>query len=192
MNKEHVLFCIIGRTASGKDRLITKICELSNATQLISYTTRERRVDEGDTHRFVSEEDYQQMYTSGQIAAYTQIGAARYWCTFEQLYESDYYAIDYLGLQRLRELNLPNLRLVSVFINTPDDVREYRALHIRKDSQDKFRKRNLDEREQFRTMLKNADFDYAISNIDFAKACSCLKHISNLEGVWKNKGGDKE
>jgi hypothetical protein len=35
-------------------------------------------------------------------------------------------------------------------------------------------------------MLKNADFDYAVSNIDFAKAYSTLRWISQVEGVWKN------
>jgi hypothetical protein len=35
-------------------------------------------------------------------------------------------------------------------------------------------------------MLRNADFDYAISNIDISKAYSVLRWISTVEGVWKN------
>ena len=57
-NKEHVLLCILGKTASGKDLLVNKLCERSGLKQLISYTTRERRVDEGDTHIFISDEEY--------------------------------------------------------------------------------------------------------------------------------------
>jgi guanylate kinase len=189
-NKEHVLLCILGKTASGKDFLTNKLCERTGLKQLISYTTRERRVDEGETHIFATEEDYEQMQTEGGIAAFTQIGAYKYWATIDQLYQADCYIIDYAGLKKLREFNLPNLRLVTVFINTPDDVREERALNKRKDDKTKFRTRSFAEREQFREMQKNADFDYAISNVDGAKAYSVLRWISTVEGVWQNNMED--
>lgn len=186
MNKEHTLLLILGRTASGKDSLVNKLCERTGLKQLISYTTRERRVNEGDTHIFITDKEYQQLQDEGQIAAFTQIGQYKYCCTIKQLYESDLYVIDYLGLKHLRELNLPNLRLVTVFINVPDEVREERALNKRKDDKFVFRKRSLDEAAQFREMLKNADFDYSISNINLPKAYSVLRWISEIEGVWKN------
>jgi guanylate kinase len=186
MNKEHTLLLIVGRTASGKDSLVNKLCERTGLKQLISYTTRERRVNEGDTHIFITDVEYQQLQDEGQIAAFTQIGQYKYCCTIEQLYQSDLYVIDYLGLKHLRELNLPNLRLVTVFVNVPDQIRETRALNQRKDDKFVFRKRSLDEAAQFREMLKNADFDYSISNIELPKAYSVLRHISAIEGVWKN------
>lgn len=186
-NKEHVLICLMGKTASGKDTLANKLCERTGLRQIVSYTTRERRVNEGDTHIFISDKEYQALESEGQIAAFTQIGQYKYCCTINQLYENDIYVVDPVGVQHLRELNLPNLRLVTVFINTPDDVREYRALNLRKDDKAKFRTRSFAEREQFREMQKNADFDYAISNIDVSKAYSCLRWISQLEGCWKNK-----
>jgi hypothetical protein len=34
--------------------------------------------------------------------------------------------------------------------------------------------------------LRSADFDYAVSNIDAAKAYSVLRWIATIEGVWKN------
>lgn len=185
-NKDHVVLCILGKSASGKDFLTNKLCKRAGYKQLISYTTRERRVDEGDTHIFATEDDYIEMKANNQVATFTQIGNYKYWCTFEQLYDVDCYVIDYDGLQRLRGLNLPNLRLVTVFINVPDDIREERALSKRKDDRIKWRERNLAERDQFRSMLKNADFDYAVSNIYWPNAYSCLKHIANIEGVWKN------
>ena len=86
----------------------------------------------------------------------------------------------------MKSLNLPNLRLVTVFINTPDSIREDRAINQRKDDKDIFRSRNIAERNQFRTMLKNADFDYAVSNQDFAKCYSVLKWIADIEGLWMN------
>lgn len=185
-NKEHVLLCLMGKTASGKDTLAQKLCERTGLRQVISYTTRERRVNEGDTHIFISDEEYQELENSGHIAAFTQIGPYRYCCTIEQLYENDVYVIDPIGVQHLRELDLPNLKLVTIYVNTPDEIRKDRALNKRGDDRLTFMKRDVDERSQFREMLRNADFDYAISNIDVAKAYSVLKWISTVEGVWKN------
>ena len=190
-NKEHTLLLVLGRTASGKDSLINKLCERTGLKQLISYSTRPRRDNEGDTHVFVSEEEYQEMLADGRVAVDTKIAGNYYWSTIEQLYETDVYIIDYIGYKKLKELNLPNLRLVSVFINTPDKVREERALSKRKDDKFVFRKRSLDEAAQFREMLKNADFDYSVSNIELPKAYSVLRWISEIEGVWKNYEEDE-
>lgn len=192
MSKEHVLLCLLGKTASGKDFLANKLAERTGLKQLISYTTRERRQNEGDTHIFITNDEYQQLQDSGQIAAFTQIGQYKYCCTVQQLYENDIYVIDYIGLKNLRKLNLPGLRLVTVYINVPDEVRERRAITKRKDDKVKFRIRSVAEREQFREMLKNADFDYSVSNIEWAKAYSVLRHISNIEGVWKNHREEDE
>lgn len=185
-NKKHTLICVMGRTACGKDSLVNKLCERTKLTAITSYTTRPRRENEGDTHIFTTEDVYEQMQAEGKVAAYTNIAGSHYWTTINQLYENDIYIIDYKGIQTLRELNLPDIRFVTVFINTPDAIREERALSKRKDDKFVFRKRSLDEAAQFREMLKNVDFDYAISNIDFAKAYSVLRWISEIEGVWQN------
>ena len=187
MDKEHVLICLMGRTASGKDTLANKLCERTGLRQIISYTTRERRANEGDTHIFISDEEYQALEDSGQIAAFTQIGPYKYCCTINQLYENDIYVIDPIGVRHLRDLNLPNLRLVTVYVNTPDDMRKERALNKRGDDRLTFMKRDMAEREQFRVMLKNADFDYAVSNIDWPKAYSVLRWIGTVEGVYKHQ-----
>ena len=187
MNKEHVLICLMGRTASGKDTLANRLCERTGLRQIISYTTRERRTNEGDTHIFISDEEYQALENSGRIAAFTQIGPYKYCCTIDQLYENDIYVIDPMGVKHLQELNLPNLRLVTVYVNVPDEIRKERALNKRGDDRLTFMKRDMAERDQFRMMLRNTDFDYAISNIDIAKAYSVLRWISQVEGCWKNK-----
>ena len=186
MNNEHVLLCVLGRTSCGKDTLVNKLCERTGLTAITSYTTRPRRNNEGDTHIFSNREEYEQMQSDGNIAAYTEIAGNIYWTTIDQLYSHSVYIIDYKGIETLRQLNLPNLRLVSIFINTPDDVRKDRALNKRGDDKLTFMKRDMAEREQFRAMLRNADFDYAISNIDSAKAYSVLRWISTVEGVQKN------
>lgn len=185
-NKEHVLLCVLGRTGSGKDSVTNKLCDRTGLKAITSYTTRPRRENEGEAHIFTTEEVYEQMKAEGVVAAYTNIAGYYYWTTIDQLYDNDIYIIDYRGVQTLRELNLPGIRFVTVFINVPDKVREERALNQRKDDKVKFRTRNFAEREQFREMLKNADFDYAVSNIELPKAYSVLIWISQVEGVWKN------
>ena len=185
-NREHVLLCVLGRTACGKDSLVNKLCERTGLEAVISYTTRPRRENEGNTHIFATRETYEQMKAEGNVAAYTEIAGNLYWTTVEQLYSNSVYIIDYEGLQTLKALNLPNIRLVSVYINTPDKIREERALNLRKDDKAKFRVRDFAERNQFRDMLKNADFDYAISNINFPRAYSVLRWIATVEDVIKN------
>ena len=41
-------------------------------------------------------------------------------------------------------------------------------------------------------MKRNCEFDYAISNNDFATAVSVLKWICNAEGVWKNHVAEED
>ena len=191
MNKEHVLMCVMAESAAGKDRLVNELCNRNHLTQLISYTTRARRANEDDTHIFVDEETYQQMKDDNNIAAYTYINGNHYWSTINQLYESDFYVIDPRGVESLKALNLPNLHLVTVYVNVPEDVRKERA-KLRGDDMNVYRNRCLSEREQFRDMTKNLNVDYVVPNIDFAKSYSVLKWIATVEGVWKNHQEDIE
>ena len=189
-NKEHVLFCIMAESAAGKDTLIDRLCQMSNFTQLISFTTRPQRDNEGATHIFVDEEFYRQTKQNNEIAAYTYINNNHYWSTIDQLYDSDLYAIDPQGVESLKALNLPNLRIVTVYINVPEDIRKERAMR-RGDNPSVYRARCLSERNQFRDMKKNMDADYVIPNIDKAKAISVLKWIATVEGLWMNHAEDK-
>lgn len=192
MPNEHVLFCVMAESAAGKDRLVSELCERNNWNQLISYATRPKRQNEGETHIFVDTDVYQAMRDDNNIAAYTYIDGNHYWSTIDQLYESDFYIIDPIGVQSLKELDLPNLRIVTVYINVPEEVRKERV-KSRGDNPAIYRSRCLSEKQQFRDMKKNMDVDYVIPNIDFAKAYSVLKWIADVEGIWKNhKDGNSE
>ena len=185
MNKEHVLLCVMAESSAGKDTLVNKLCERTGYRQLISYSTRPRRVNEGNTHIFVTEEDYQQMFEANQVAAYTEINGYKYWCTIDQLYSTDVYVIDPLGVDVLKKLDLPNLRIVSVYINVPEELRRQRA-QSRGDDMSVYRSRSLSERQQFRDMKKNMDVDYVIPNTELAKSVSVLKWICSVEGLFMN------
>lgn len=188
--KEHVLFCIMGESAAGKDTLINRLCQIANFTQLISFTTRPQRQNEGATHIFVDTEMYEAMRNNDEIAAYTCINNNHYWSTISQLYDSDLYAIDPIGVESLKALNLPNLRIVTVYINVPEDIRKQRAME-RGDNVNVYRARCMSERNQFKDMKKNMDVDYVIPNINKANALSVLKWIATVEGLWMNHAEDK-
>ena len=189
------IFLVVGQTASGKDSLVNAMCQLEkpptqdvfgdfwwqgNYKQLISYTTRPRRENEGDTHIFIQPNEVEQY--KDQIIAYTKIGEYEYFATKDQLKECDFYIIDYLGIQTLRSHNLDDeFRFVTIFINTPDKIREERALQNRKDNAEVFYARNTTEALQFDDMKRKADFDYSISNVDFDKTFAIFKHIIQTE-----------
>lgn len=176
----HKLFCIMGETASGKDTLTKKLCEDTSMKAIVSYTTRPRRTNEGDTHIFVDDSVYEQM--KDNLAAYTEINGFRYWTTIEQIYDNDIYIIDPNGLETLENLGLEDIDLCSIYINVPIDVRLERALY-RGDSLEDFFSRNKSEMKQFIQMKAAGGFDYAISNLNEDKAYAVLKYIVEVETV---------
>ena len=176
----HKLFCIMGETSSGKDTLTKKLCEDTGMKAIVSYTTRPRRTNEGDTHIFVDDSVYEQM--KDNLAAYTEINGFRYWTTIEQIYDNDIYIIDPNGLETLENLGLEDIDLCSIYINVPIDVRLERALY-RGDSLEDFFSRNKSEMKQFIQMKAAGGFDYAISNLNEDKAYAVLKYIVEVETV---------
>lgn len=180
----HTVFLIVGKSGSGKDSLVNQICKEYGYTQLKSYATRPRRDNEGDTHTFITKDEVS-LYQN-QMIAYTQIGDAIYFATKDQLMESDFYCIDYRGIEYMHnlELDLSNIRFVTIYIHVPDEIREQRAINGRKDDSLTFYKRCFNENEQFTEMILRDDFDYAISNIDFNKAYRIFKTI--IEEELKN------
>lgn len=191
MDKKHTLFCIMGRTSSGKDTLAKTLGDRLGAKVVISNTTRQKRPNEGETHYFATKDDYKTDKEAGNIAAFTEIDGNYYWATIDQVLGHDVYVIDPQGIKTLESLNLPNLRLVRIYVNVPDDIRENRATKSRGDDKHKFRSRNLAERRQFENMLKNGQFEYAIQNISFPEAYSVLQWIYKVEGGRLNMGGDE-
>ena len=177
----HKLFCVMGESASGKTTLVEKLCCEMGMSQVISYTTRPRRDEEGDTHIFIDDSAYHDMKESNNIAAYTEINGYRYWSTIEQLFENDIYIIDPIGLQTLEDLNL-DIDLCSIYINVPFEIRLNRAL-VRGDDAEVFASRTASETEQFVRMKGHGGFDWAVSNLNSDKAFEVLKKIIEVETV---------
>ena len=185
MPNEHVLMLIVGKTNSGKSSLIKKLCSRTGLLQLTSYTTRPRRNEQDNDHIFVEIEDYFKAKENGEIVIEAEIAGNFYYATREQLYEADLYTINPEALDRLLEMDLPDIRFVVVYISCPEAIREARATK-RGDDKHKYRARQFAERQEFRRFVAEEKWDYAIRNLDFSKAYSVLRWISQIEGAWKN------
>ena len=170
----------MAETGAGKDTLVKRLCEDTGMKAIVSYTTRPRRTNEGDTHIFVDDSVYEQM--KDNLAAYTEINGFRYWTTIEQIYDNDIYIIDPNGLEILENLGLEDIDICSIYINVPLEVRLERALY-RGDSVEDFFSRNKSEMRQFIQMKAAGGFDYAISNLNEDKAYAVLKYIVEVETV---------
>lgn len=174
------VFLIVGESGSGKDSFVSKICSETGLTQLISYTTRQRRDGEVDTHIFITDEEVGQYKDS--IIAYTEINECKYFCTLQQLYDADFYTIDPLGIEYLKEkVTSEDIRFITIYINVPFEIRKHRAINIRGDNPKTFINRHQSESGQFINFKAQAKFDYSIPNIDFDKSYKIFKTIVEEE-----------
>lgn len=178
------LFCILGRTASGKDTLSDEVCKKCRINKLISYTTRPPRNNYENTHIFATKEDFINFAANGQIVASTQIGEYYYWSTFEQLQECDLYIINPEGIDFIKQINLPDIKLVTIYIKAPEEER-YKRAYIRCPDVDAFNKRNIAEDEQFTKIENEQAWDYIVYNNRFIDACEELIQI-----ITKEKGAE--
>lgn len=181
MDDKKIIFLILGESGSGKDFLVDRLCK-TGLKKLVSHTTRERRKDEPDTsHVFSTYDDYVHAKESGQIIAETCINDVYYWSTKEQLKDTDIYIIDCKGADMLQSMDLP-YKFVRIYINVPKSVRRARAMQ-RGDNMETYAKRAADEFQQFAYMKIKNQYDYAVSNIESAKASSIIRWIINTERI---------
>lgn len=181
MDDRKTIFLILGESGCGKDFLVDRLCK-TGLKKLVSHTTRAKRKDEPDTsHIFSTYEDYQNAKTSNEIIAETCINGVMYWSTKSQLDNADLYIIDNVGADMLLKMGLP-YRFVRIYINVPKSIRRERAMQ-RGDSMETYAKRAADEFQQFAEMKIRNRYDYAVSNIDSAKASSIVRWIINTERI---------
>lgn len=152
------VYCIMGRTASGKDTLVNTIIERFGDRfgykKLKSYTTRPRRVGEGDTHIFINKSEVEN-YTS-RIVAYTKFGEYEYFATSDQFEECDFYIIDPIGYYELKQKTfygeLKNVNLVPILCLVASDERKRRSV-LRGDDPEVFKAREEAENDRFNNLL---------------------------------------
>ena len=179
------LFCIMGRTCSGKTTLAKTVAETLHMKVLRSYTTRPMREGENEhtsDHIFISEDEVKLF--QGKIAAYTEINGYKYFVTKDMIMNSDIYVVDPNGYKMLAEYVKEKgliIELIPIYIDVDvaDQERRYRA---RGNTREEFWERYKSEAEQFDKFeeeiiiynrkhtyvyrIKNVDFHYSVKLIE--------------------------
>lgn len=143
----HTVFCIIGRSASGKSSITKEVAKRLGLKILKSYTTRPMRpgeTPETSDHIFITSEQVAQY----NHVAYTKINDYEYFATQEQLDECDLYIIDPKGFYELYSNVSKDTRLIPVYITLPQRIARSRALQ-RGDDISVWDERYSNENDQF-------------------------------------------
>lgn len=79
---------LVGETAVGKDTVANELCERYDYKLAKSHTTRPKRDKEGETHYFISEEDYTK-YNPEERLAETEVNGYHYFLHPSEVEEAD-------------------------------------------------------------------------------------------------------
>ena len=123
--KSNVKVLIIGRTATGKDRLANEL-KGRGMTLLKSYTTRPKRSADEDTHTFITNEEYDAIDKS-TVVAHTEINGNKYFATKDDVLNCDVYIIDVNGLRQISE-RMPDTPVIVVHMTANEEERKKRFI----------------------------------------------------------------
>lgn len=186
------IFCIIGRSASGKTSLAKTIAKELNLNIVKSYTTRPMcpgETEYNSDHYFVNEDEVW-LYRN-QIVTKTKINGYQYFTTLDMLLKSDIYVIDPNGYRTLSK-NLSKLHvkveLIPIYVKVPKATLYERACR-RGDSLSDYKMRYESEDMQFK------EFEHSlvrtgtsvIHNIDFYRSVERLRKIILSQSSLKRK-----
>lgn len=204
---KNTIICIVGRTASGKDKLTREAVEICNRWMkdhgtkfeiVVSYTTRPRRDDDSDdSHIFITEEEYNKKYNLAPKCAYTEIGGNRYFTTTEQIdemFENDkipVYIIDPKGIAFLKTI-YTDCNIFTIYVDTKRSNRKTRFSKRYPDiniGEEEFVKRDSAETAQFDLFELSRRTDYVICNDDCNESTLSTR-IVVLASIMLSQGYD--
>lgn len=123
MNKP--LFLFVGKSASGKTTIADILEQKYDHKQVYSYTTRSPRYDGEIGHKFVSEEEFNNLE---DIVAYTEYNGHQYGTTSEQLDECSIYVVDVPGVETLLQKYKTNRSICILYFDATVYTRIMRML----------------------------------------------------------------
>lgn len=178
------LFCIVGKSASGKDSVARLLKERLGYKAVVSYTDRPMRDGEtnGVEHYFVSRLEMDKLLERDDILAKTEINGNRYCATATSMdLDTKIYIIDPAGVEYLspKAYDL-GIKLTVFYIDVDDDIRYERAVK-RGDNEDVIKKRFQSESEMFDNF--HYDCAYNSKDVDMGFLFVYLNNL-NLESLY--------
>lgn len=160
----HTLYCIIGKTGSGKTTITKNVADKLNKKILKSYTTRNRRnneTDENADHTFIIPDEVEQ-YRADMVAYTDRVGYYSF-ATKQQLMDADFYIINPSGYYELQTNTKDmDIRLVAIYITTPIRILENRVK--KRGDFETWKENYINESEEFSHFEKSNMIDYRMLN----------------------------
>lgn len=160
----HTVYCVLGRTSSGKSTITQKAANNLNMKVLKSYTTRQRRENETDEncdHIFISSNEVEK-YRNDMIAYTDRVGYCSF-ATKQQLLDNDFYIINPTGYYELKlKTKDMDIELVTIMVNVPYNDLRQRAK--KRGDYDAWQANYIKESEEFSSFEKSHLIDYFVLN----------------------------
>lgn len=186
------IFCLIGKSSSGKDTIFNELKKDTNLhlKPIITYTTRPKRSNEinGVQYEFINEDSLNNYDQAGLIIekrAYNTVNGLWVYCTIDDgqihLDRDDYILIGTLeGYKQLGQY-FGKTKVVPIYIEVEDEVRLERALHREKQqSQPNYEelcRRFLADSVDFSgENLRNYGINNSYNNNDLTECLAKIKH----------------
>lgn len=160
----HTVYCVLGRTGSGKSTVTKEAANKLNMKVLKSYTTRQRRENETDEncdHTFISPDEVEK-YRDDMIAYTERVGYCSF-ATKQQLLDNDFYIINPTGYYELKlKTKDMDVELVTIMVNVPYNDLRQRAK--KRGDYDAWQANYIKESEEFSSFEKSNLIDYFVLN----------------------------
>ena len=104
-----LIIAIVGESGSGKDKLADYINKKFGVYKIKSYTTRPKRSEDEDTHKFVTQEEFNQQ----DLIAWTKFGDYEYGASLNDFRDENLYVVDEHGLNLLKRAEIADLVVVK-------------------------------------------------------------------------------
>ena len=161
----HTVYCVLGRTGSGKSTVTKEAAKQLNMSILRSYSTRQYlrqgETKENSDHILISPDEIEK-YRNDMIAYTDRVGYCNF-ATKQQLLDNDFYIINPTGYYELKlKTKDVDIELVTIMVNVP--FSELRKRAKKRGDYDSWQANYIKESEEFSKFEKSNLIDYFVLN----------------------------
>ena len=184
----HTVYCVLGRTGSGKSTVTKEASKQLNMSVLRSYSTRQYlrqgETKENSDHILISPYEVEK-YRNDMIAYTDRVGYCNF-ATKQQLLDNDFYIINPTGYYELKlKTKDMDIELVTIMVNVP--FSELRKRAKKRGDFETWKENYIKESEEFSQFEKSNLIDYRILNDgDIEDSVNKLIRIINKDKGNKN------